>query len=144
MRCAQEGRRYNIPFRIEPERGKLPENSLESSKSKGSNVFHDDETRSYFANKTRELSPKSASVAVNSNGKRIGFADVLAGKASADEVNGNAICRQASTGKRFNIVVDRDIRPMLSEDCAAIRFDFTEGHRAHSCSLQSEAEAADA
>ena len=59
MRRTGVERRYNFPFRIVPERGKVPEHSVESSNSERCDVLHDHEAGSKLANETRELAPES-------------------------------------------------------------------------------------
>jgi hypothetical protein len=53
-----------LPFRVIPDFGKGSEDPVKSSKSKGSDVFHDCEVRSYFANKPRVFKPKPRSASV--------------------------------------------------------------------------------
>jgi hypothetical protein len=48
---------YILPDRIIPDFGKRPENPVKSPNSKGSDVFHDCESRSYLANEPRVFKP---------------------------------------------------------------------------------------
>jgi len=57
MRRVNGGSRYNVPFRIKPERGKVCENGGESSKSECADVFHECEARSYTAHNSSEFTP---------------------------------------------------------------------------------------
>lgn len=50
---------YNLPFRIEPERGKVGEDDIKSTKSEHWAVFNEDEAGSYQANDAGELAPES-------------------------------------------------------------------------------------
>jgi len=71
-------------------------------------------------------------------------ADVLAGEAPANNVNGNAICREPFGSKGSDVVENRDIWPVPGEDTSAIGIDFAEGDGSHSGPLEPEAESSDA
>ena len=79
-------RAKHAPFRIEPQRGQVPENGSESPRSEQWGVLHEDVARSNLTNDPSKLPPKSGASAVNSCALS-GRADVLAGEASGDEVN---------------------------------------------------------
>jgi hypothetical protein len=49
--------RYAVPFRIIPERGQVSENDIHPSMKQVIDVFHDDEFRSYLANKSGIVAP---------------------------------------------------------------------------------------
>jgi hypothetical protein len=53
-----------LPFRVIPDFGKGSEDLVKSSKSKGSDVFHEREVRSYFANKPGIFKPEPRSAPV--------------------------------------------------------------------------------
>jgi hypothetical protein len=53
-------------------------------------------------------------------------ANVLAGKPTSDNVNGNSIGSKSFCGKGADIIVAGDVRPVLGEDFARERFDFAE------------------
>jgi hypothetical protein len=79
-------RSKHSPSRIKPHLGQVSENSSESSRSEYWAVFHEDESRSYFANNPPHLTPQSASLAVEPPPFPCG-ADVLARKAARNHVN---------------------------------------------------------
>ena len=56
------------------------------------------------------------------------------------DIDGNSICRQSFCVEVSDIFVDRDIGPVLSQNRAAVRFDFTERHRSHSGALKPQTE----
>lgn len=86
VRGAAVGRREHAPFRIEPEVGQRPENSVEPSNKEPWDVLHEDEARSHFANDTKHLEPEAAAGAVES-GALPGDGDVLAWKPTGDDVD---------------------------------------------------------
>ena len=132
-----------MPLRIIPDRGQVSENAVQPSTKQRCDVLHDYVAGSKFANKSGVFSPKAAACAVDA-GPFAGRADVLAGESSADDVNPNSICSQAFGGKGSNVLVAGDAWPMLFEDGAAERLDFTERDGSHSGSFEPEAESADA
>jgi hypothetical protein len=80
------GRRNNAPLRIEPHLGKVPENSIKSPASENWRVFHERESRLYFANDPRHFRPQSAPGSADTFAfPRRG--DVLAGKSARYDVN---------------------------------------------------------
>jgi hypothetical protein len=78
------GSAYIRPFRIIPDFGKAPENSIKSPVSKRSDVFHDCVSWSYFANETSVLKPESGTFSIDP-GTLTGNTDVLAGEATGDD-----------------------------------------------------------
>lgn len=98
-------RRYSFPLRIVPERGKVSENSMQSSLGDGGHVFHNDESRSNVANNSSELAPQPASAVVKPC-LWSEVADSLAREPSAYNVN----CRRL---KCSDVIVLRYFRPML-------------------------------
>lgn len=59
VRSANLGRGYNFPFRIEPERGKVSEDDIESAKSEHWAVFNECEAGSYHPQDAGEFAPES-------------------------------------------------------------------------------------
>jgi hypothetical protein len=55
----------------------------------------------------------------------------------------DSICGKSSGSESCNVVVDRDVRPVLSQDGSAEGIDFAECNGVHSCSLKPEAESSD-
>ena len=86
VRCAGIVRAQHAPFRIEPQRGQVAENTSKPSTNEHWGVFHEDEARSHLANDPSKLRPEAGSLAVDACALSCG-ADVLAGEASGDEVN---------------------------------------------------------
>jgi hypothetical protein len=70
--------------------------------------------------------------------------EVLAGEAPADDINGNAICSEAIGSEVSDVVVDRDVRPMLGEDSSAIGVDLAERDCFEAGALEAKTESADA
>jgi hypothetical protein len=133
-----------IPLRIIPERGKVSENDSEPTSSEGCNILHEYEAGSKLANEASKLRPEAAPLAGDANSLPC-LANVLAGEASADCINGNSIGSQAVGAKLSHVIVAGNLRPMLSQHTPAERVDFAERHRAEPAgALQPKVEAADA
>jgi hypothetical protein len=138
------GSRYAVPFRIIPERGQVSENVSKPSTKQSCDVFHEDVSRSNFANNSGVLSPQPAALAGKSSALSR-KANVLAGEAAADNVNGNSVCCQSFGGEASHVVINRHLRPMLSQNAAAKGFDFAERYGFESArALKPQAETADA
>jgi hypothetical protein len=86
MRGTNGGSRYAMPFRVIPDLGQRPENSIQSPSKQRCHVFQHNDSRSEFANHANGLEKQSASLSVKSCPES-GVGNVLAGKASADDVN---------------------------------------------------------
>lgn len=56
------GRAYKAPLRIEPEIGKVSENSVESQSKVACDILQEDEARSHLANDSQDLGPEVALV----------------------------------------------------------------------------------
>jgi hypothetical protein len=128
VRGTNGGSRYAVPLRIKPERGQVSENSVKPPSKECCDVLHDDEAGSKLANQTGVFTPETRALAVNS-GARPGDADVLAGEAPADGIDGNSVCRQTLGREGPHVVVTGDAGPMLGEDGAAIGLDLAERDR---------------
>jgi hypothetical protein len=99
------------PLRIVPQRGQVTEHGVESAKSEGWGVFHEDVTGHHLANDSGELSPESGAFAgdpgsASSNGY------VLTGKAARYDVN---TASPRASVKGANVVPDweRVKRPVV-------------------------------
>jgi hypothetical protein len=117
---------YAVPFRIIPERGQGSENCIHPSRKQRADVLHDNETRSQFANKTGDFVEQAAPLAFKSCAKSC-KADVLAWEPAADDIDGNSIGSKSFCGKGAHVVIAGDAWPVLGEDFARERFNFTEG-----------------
>src|SRR5690606_17891347 len=80
-------RRNAIPFRIIPARGQVSEYDVQPSRKQRCDVFHEHVSGSKLANDPGKFSPQAGTFAFNS-GSLSCIANVLAGEASADEING--------------------------------------------------------
>jgi hypothetical protein len=85
MRGSNIGRPYKAPLRIEPEVGKLSENSVESQPKVPCDILQDDEAGSHFANDSSDLRPEVPLVLLTlplpGNGER------LARVSGSDDIN---------------------------------------------------------
>jgi hypothetical protein len=133
VRGANVGSWYAIPADIIPERGQVSENSAKPSArpfrratEQCCDVLHDDDARSNFANQTGDFGPEAGSRVIGNACLFSGNADVLAGKPSCDAVNGNSVCGEAQAGECSNVVILRNSGPVLRQNLARKRLDFTE------------------
>jgi hypothetical protein len=79
-------RSQHTPFRIEPHRGQVPENSSKPSTSEVWGVLHEDESGSNLANHTGHFAPEAGVLAVDAGTlSRGGY--VGAGEAPRNHVN---------------------------------------------------------
>lgn len=136
-------RAQTTPFRIEPQRGQIPEHTVESSSSESCDVLHEHEAGSYLAHDPSELSPEPGPLPVDAL-SLAGVADVLAGEAPSDEIH-DSTPRAAIKGG--------DIRPHRARSQAAFfhladqsrggeSFPLHETDRDNSDSLESEGQSA--
>jgi hypothetical protein len=119
--CAQ-----TTPPRIIPQLGQVSENSSKPARSEHWGVFHERESRSYFANDARHVLPHSASLSINPRATA-GAANVLARETSRNHVNNASPrlavkgCHVIPNGERFQVAV------VLSRHknacCVAVPFD---------------------
>nr|WP_052757334.1 hypothetical protein [Sphingobium chungbukense] len=137
-----------VPARIIPERGQVTENAGEplstGSRKEFWHVFHDRKCGSNFANKTGELAPKAGALAINSRSLS-SFRQVLAGEASADDIDGNSVSGQSVGCEFSNVMIARHLRPVFRQHAAGKFFDLAKGDRLETASaLKAKAETADA
>jgi hypothetical protein len=125
VRGANVGRRYAVPFRIKPERGQVSEYCFQPPIKQRSDVFHDDEARSKFANKTAVLGPKARFDAPNAF-LGTSIADVLAREPAADDIDGNSVSGKSIGCESSNVFIAWHPRPVFCQDTPAVRFNFTE------------------
>jgi hypothetical protein len=121
-----------VPFRIVPERGQIAEKLAEPGTGllAGSNqqiwdIFHDDVLRLKLANEAVEMPPKAAAFASKSR-LTPGPAEVLAGEASADGMDGNSICCEAVGGEASHVFIAGHLWPVFRQHAAAERIDLAE------------------
>lgn len=106
VRGAGVDRSQHAPSRVIPQRGKITEDSGKSSVNKSWAVFHEDVTRSNFADNARHVSPHAAFGAVDAPP----FAcdgDVLAREASRNHVNNSS---PGMPVEGLNVIPDRERR----------------------------------
>jgi hypothetical protein len=137
--------RKALPLRVIPARGQVPENVSQPSRTQDWDVLHDREARSNLANKSGEFAPETGLLASEASAVVVGQRDVLAGESPADDIGSNSICLEPLGGKFSDIVIDRNLGPMLLKDAAGKLLDLAEGDRLKPArALQPQREAADA
>lgn len=107
---AHVGRSETIPLRIEPERGKVGEYSIESANNERCDVFNEHVAGSKNANDACELRPEAGAGAADAD-PFPGVGDVLAREASADDFRGGGLRIDVP-----HVVVDADTRPVTGEN----------------------------
>lgn len=144
VRGANGGSRNAVPLRIEPDLGKVSENTVQPSTKQRCDVLHDRVAGSKFANETGVLRPKSGASAVDASALPC-KANVLAREAAADDVDANSIGSKSSCREGSDVVIDGHLGPVLVEDTARERFDLAERDGLEPASaLEPEGEPADA
>jgi hypothetical protein len=79
-------RAHDAPFRIEPQRGQVSENSSKPSTNEHWGVFHEDEAGSNLANDPSKFRPEARALPLDP-GSLSGCADVLARETSRNDIN---------------------------------------------------------
>ena len=140
MRGANVGSGNTVPLRVIPERRDFPEHRIQSARAKGADVLDDDPRRPAFLDEPAVLAPEAGSLS-GEPCPLAGGADILAGEASANNVNWPNV-----EGVEFAHVLEAgDGRPVLSQDGLAVGVDLAEGDGAESPgAFEPEAESADA
>lgn len=137
-------KRDTMPLRIIPERAELAEHGFQSTRAKDRTVLKDDSPWPKIGDEADNLTPKPTLRPLRSS-HSAGEADVLAGEAPADDVNGNSICAQSVGGKVSNVMVAGNLRPVAGKDRAGVRFNLAERDRLESTrALKAQVEPADA
>gem|GEM_PF-2477638 len=133
------GCRWNaIPFRIIPARGQVSEYNVQPSRKQRCDVLHDDEAWSKLANDPGKFSPQAGTFAFNS-GSLSCIANVLAGEASADEID-----RWEVVSSDLSHVSESDcIWPVSFKDLCRIVIHLYLPDCSHPCSLKPKLQAAD-
>lgn len=106
MRSSGVGSSEHAPFRIEPHLGQVTEDDIKPARGKEWGIFHEDESRSHFANDSRHLFPEAGAFACDAvASSRCG--NVLTGKPSRNHVN-NPSPRASVKGS--HVIPDRERR----------------------------------
>jgi hypothetical protein len=100
-----------VPFRIEPARGQVPENSLNPPNKESCHVLHEDVAGSKLANEPEVFSPETGALSVEASALA-GKADVLTREASTQDVNGGGI----TSSQGADVVEEASFRPVLPKD----------------------------
>jgi hypothetical protein len=108
--------RNAVPLRIVPARGQFSENRSKPATKESCDVLQHDESGSHFANDPCEFPPKAGAVPIQS-GSGSSNAEILAGEASADEIDGGEVL--GSNG--FDIFEPLGLWPVVCKNTAAER-----------------------
>jgi hypothetical protein len=139
VRGANGRSRNAVPLRVIPDRGQASEYAVESSSKESWDVLHDDVSGSKLANDSEHLEPKTRPFAVESS-PEAESADVLAGEAAGDDVNGRD-CLGVDVPDVWHA---KHVRPVLLKNSEGVRVELALPQAAHTRPLEAEIEAADA
>ena len=137
MRCANGGSGYTVPLRIKPERIEVTKDCCQSSRAKRNDIFDDDEPRRSLFDESAEFAPEAGA----RPGESCAGAEqtnVLAWESSANNIDIPQAIRLLNP-QFSHVRKDGNIRPMLSEDGAAVWVNFTKGDGLHPRSFESKA-----
>jgi hypothetical protein len=145
MRGTHVRRLETTPLRVEPQRGKIIEDGVESSANKGSDVLDEDKSGRNLVDDASEVTPEPAALPVNDPGPLACVADVLAREAASDEIH-DSTPRLAVEGRHVRPdrrVIQGTVLRTRSQDRAGISFVFHAADRASdSGALESQVEPA--
>lgn len=142
MRGAQVGSRYAVPLRVIPDRGQVTQDDGESAASEDGDVLDNHEAGPKIANESGKMEPEAGPRACNTS-VLAGLAEVLAGEAAADDIDGSVPSSKLGCVQLRDIVVAVNVGPMAGKNCPAVGVDFAEGDGAEAGALEAETEAAD-
>lgn len=120
---AHVGRSETIPLRIEPERGKVREDLVESAGPERRDVFNEDKSRLNLGDDAGVLSPEPGPL-TGQTGSFPRDGNVLAGKTARDEIHSSAPRATVESG---DVTPDRSwsqgaFRHARSQDCGSVGF----------------------
>src|SRR3990167_6865082 len=138
MRRANGGSRYTVPLCIKPERIEVAKDCCQSSRAKRNDIFDDDEPWRGIFHESAEFAPEAGARPVESCAGAE-QTNVLAWESSANDIDIPQATRLLNP-QFSHVRKDGNIRPVLSDDGAAVGFDFTEGDCSHPRSFESKAE----
>jgi hypothetical protein len=139
MRGTNGGSRYAMPFRIKPDLGQRPENSVQSPSKQRCHVFQHNNSRSEFANQANGLEEQSGAFSVKSCPES-GVGNILTRETTADNVNGFKVVPSALS----DISLPVDVWPMFGEHSVCIIVDLHLPFAGHSSPFKSKVETTDA
>lgn len=130
--------RNTIPFRIIPARGQVSEYNVQPSRKQRCDVLHEYVSGSKLANDPGKLSPQAGTFACNS-GSFSGIANILAGEASADEIDR----REIVSSDLSYVSESDDVRPVSFEDLSRIFIHLHLPDCSHPCAFKPKLKTAD-
>jgi hypothetical protein len=135
MRGTNVGSWYAMPFRIVPDLGQRPENSVHSSSKQRCHVLQHNNSGLEFSNHANGLEEQSASLAIKSCPSS-GVGNILTWETACNDIDPFKVVRSAFSDVFFAV----DFRPVLCEDIAGVVVDFDLPLALHSCSFKSKIE----
>lgn len=131
MRGTKGGSGNTVPFRIVAERSKAPEDDSQSATAKDRDIFGDNVARSDFVDDAEHLEPETGALPFEPP-PLSGAADVLTRKSAADDIND---ARISGGIEASNVMENRNLRPMASENPSCVRVNFAEADGAKAAGL---------
>jgi hypothetical protein len=135
-----------MPLRIAPDLADTLQDSDNSVSEQCGDVLQDNPWHGQFVSKSERLSeqPAARSGDTVSTVSMSGAANVLAGEACCNDINGNAIGSKSFGGKLSHVSIAGDVGPMLCKDTAGKLLYFAKGNGLKTArALQAKAKAAD-
>jgi hypothetical protein len=116
MRGTNRRSRYNLPFRIVPQPGKVGQDLREAAGAESSHIFHEDVAGSNLANDTGRVGPEPAVVFR-------AFASTCEAGGLARESGRDDLPFSGASAELADVIPDFDVRPVLPKDRLAVGVD---------------------
>lgn len=116
MRGTKRRSRNNLPLRIVPQPGKVGQDFWEARGAESSHILQEDPSGLSFANKTGNVGPEPAIIFQP-------FATARERRGLAGESGGDDVVLSGPNMEGLDVVMLRDIRPMLGKDALTERVD---------------------
>src|SRR3546814_20219405 len=107
-----------MPLRIIPERCEAMEDDVQSASAEGGHIFNDDPFGLKLADEAEILKPQARAGPREGEPEPLAASspcetNVLAGEATCDDVDGDAVCIHNFLGQTGVVTVDWDVGPIL-------------------------------
>jgi hypothetical protein len=139
VRGTNGGSRYAIPFRVKPDLGQRPKNSVQPSSKQRCHVLQHNNSRLQFSNQANGFEKQSRSFAIKSCPKS-GVGNILTGESSANNVDSFKVVLSAFSNVSFSM----DAWPVLGEHSVGVVVNLNLPFASHSSSFETKIKSADA
>jgi hypothetical protein len=139
MRGTNGRSRYAMPFRIIPDLGQRPKNSVHPPNKQRCHVLQHNHSGLQFSNHANGFKEQSGSFAVKSCPES-GVGNILAGESTADNIDGLQVVFPTLPDVSLSV----DVWPMFCEDSACIIINLHLPFAGHASAFKTKVKAADA